>query len=140
MVERPEKSVDNMRWSKSSQETETPLRWLVLRSAIAIGVSILILVGAVVGATSGSHNSMNAAVILGTGLALLPAGVYGFGVKTRISIALAGIVLLGVTGMAWGIFLIGHHASAFSGVFIIPAFFITLLSSGVYAARDQAQR
>lgn len=121
-------------------EEDTTLRWVLLRWAIALAVTVLIVVGALVPAVGGSHNHMNAGVVFGIGLALLPAGIYAFGVRTRTSAALAGAVLLGVTGLAWGIFLVGHRDSAFAGVFLIPAFFITLLSSSLAAMRDQRSR
>ncbi len=114
--------------------------WALLRWAIAVAVAMLIVVTAVVAAVGGSHNHMNAGVVLGIGLALLPAGIYGFGVRTRASTALAGAVLLGVTALAWGLYLVGHRESAFAGVFIIPAFVITLISSSLAAMRDQRSR
>ena len=114
--------------------------WVVARWVIALAVAGLIVVAAMVAAVGGSHNHMNAGVVFGIGLALLPAGIYAFGVRTRTSTALAGALLVGVTGLAWGIFLVGHRESAFAGAFIIPAFFITLLSSSLAAARDQRGR
>jgi hypothetical protein len=125
------------RWSEGD---DTTTGWIVLRSAIAATVASLIVVGGLVAAARGSHNNMNAGVVAGIALALLPAGVYCFAVKTKHSIILAGVILFGVTGPAWGMFLVAHRSTAFSGVFIIPAFFITLLSSGIAASRDQTPR
>lgn len=69
---------DHIRRSGLFARKETTPGWIVLRSAIALAAACLIVVGALVAATGGSHNNMNAGVVLGIALALLPAGIYGF--------------------------------------------------------------
>jgi hypothetical protein len=110
--------------------------WFVVKWITAGLVAVLIAVTAVLAAVGGSHNSLNAGVLLATAFAMLPAGIYGFGARSQTSITIGGIALFVVSGMAWGLFLLGYREHADAGVFVIPAFFITLISSCMVAGRD----
>ena len=114
--------------------------WIAARWLLFVIVDALIVVTALLAASDGSHNNMNAGVILGIGIALMPAGAYALGVRSRTSTLLAGAVLVVVTGVGWGLFLVGHREHADAGAFIIPAFFITLASSCAAVKRDGDRR
>lgn len=114
--------------------------WIAARLVIAASAAILIVVTALVVALGGSHKVFNAGVVLAIGLALLPAGVYAFGVRSQTSTVLGGAILLVVTGVAWGLYIFGHDKGADASAFLLPAFLITLVCSMFAAMRDGGLR
>lgn len=117
---------------------EVTTAWVVARWVVALIAAAIILAGALVVATGGSHNNLNAGVVLGIAFALLPAGIYAVGAGSRRAVVLAGVVLLGVTGAAWSVFVLNRR-NDFAWAFIVPAFVITLLSSSL-AKQDGRRR
>ena len=116
--------------------SEDSAQWVVVRWAIAAVTGIIVVIGVAL-ASSPGPGSYGPQEIFVTAVALVPAAVLGLRVRTPRYIVISGSILLGLTLAAWGIFFIGRKADAFAGVYILPAWFLTLVATGCAATLDE---
>ncbi|MDQ6781920.1 MAG: hypothetical protein M3063_00415 [Actinomycetota bacterium] len=101
-------------------------RWAIIRWIIVAATGTIVIVGDVVAASPGPGPHYGIKSTVGTLIKLIPAGVFAVWVRKPRSIIWSGTALFGLTAAAWGLFFLGRNASAFAGLYIYPAFFVTL--------------
>ena len=108
----------------------TRVGFALATAAIIIGGSVHV----VAGGRAGDGKDFDGVFFFLVAVALLPTLVYAFWVRMPRSGVYFGLALLLVTAAAWIFVFVSDDAMR--GVFTFPAFFITLVTSSVGAARD----
>lgn len=105
--------------------------WLVVKLALTVATATTVIVGAAVGLL----RPLNSGSIGLTALLLLPALIYGIGVRSPRNIALFGAIVFGVTALTWGLYLINQKESM-AGAGVVMGTIWALIASIVGAAID----